>query len=69
MQGNQLGLSSGDELSQRIKYLKDKRKSDLVNLVLNAAGKGDLAGLKQALRVSNIISNIHRNRLMICSDV
>jgi hypothetical protein len=54
MQGDQIGLSSGDELHQRIKYLKDKRKSDLVNLVLNAAGKGDLGGLKQALKVRNI---------------
>jgi hypothetical protein len=41
----------GDELHQRINALKERRKNDRINLILYAAARGDLAGLKDALKV------------------
>ena len=46
------GSSSGaDEVSQRIEALKTRRQTQRTKLILTAAGKGDLEGLKQALKV------------------
>ena len=42
----------GDETQQRVETLKTKRQNDRINFILSAAAKGDLAGLKHALRVS-----------------
>ena len=43
---------SGDELHQRIEALKIRRRNDRINKILYSASKGDLAGMKEALKVS-----------------
>ena len=42
---------SGDELHQRIEALKIRRKNDRINKILYCAAKGDLVGMKLALKV------------------
>ncbi len=47
-----MGKMGGDELHQRINDLKERRRNDRINVILNAAANGDLAGLSEALKVS-----------------
>ena len=50
---NQQSLVLGvDETQHRIETLTTKRQNDRINLILSAAAKGDLAGLKHALKAS-----------------
>lgn len=65
MQGAILGMSGGNDLDQRIKSLKEKRKNDRVNLVLYAAAKGDLQALKTALKARTPVS-IFINFILAC---
>ncbi len=51
MQGEVMGKMVGDELHQRIKYLKERRRNDRINLILSAAANGDLVALSDALKV------------------
>ena len=37
--------------NQKIETLKLRRRSDRINTILTAAGRGDLKGLKEAMRV------------------
>ena len=46
-----MGRMGGDELHQRINDLKERRRNDRINLILNAAANGNLAGLSEALKV------------------
>ena len=42
---------SGDELHQRIETLKIRRRNDRIHKILFSAAKGDLNGMKEALKV------------------
>ena len=42
----------GDETHQRVETLKTKRQNERIHFILSAAGKGDLPGLKHALKVN-----------------
>ncbi len=41
----------GNELHQRINDLKERRRNNRINLILNAAANGNLTGLKEAFKV------------------
>jgi hypothetical protein len=51
MQGEVIAKLGGDELHQRINDLKERRRNDRINVVLNAAANGNLVGLSEALKV------------------
>jgi hypothetical protein len=51
-QEDRLEKMSGDELHQRIEALKIRRRNDRINKILYSASKGDLTGMKEALKVS-----------------
>ena len=46
------GAFGSDELRQRIKNLKERRKCDKINLILYAAARGNLVALKDAMEVN-----------------
>ncbi len=54
MQGEVMAKMGGDELHQRINDLKERRRNDRINLILNAAANGDLPGLKEAMKVCTL---------------
>jgi hypothetical protein len=50
----------GSGMSQKIESLKIRRRSDRVNVILTAAGRGDLARMKQALKVNTLLQAMSR---------
>ncbi len=50
-QDEEVQMVGGNELHQRIKSLKERRRSDQINGILYAAARGDLPALKKGFKV------------------
>jgi len=68
--GEIMGKMGGDELHQRINDLKERRRNDRINLILNAAANGNLAGLSEALKNEgvNVCDALKRTPLHVASS-